>query len=86
MMTRVKPVIISIAAGRNDSEVSSSSVCTGSDQIWPPPGAGLLMTPGSAWAQAGAGTSAAMASIRASRDSSGPGSGRRSAARGKFMT
>ncbi|MNM87643.1 hypothetical protein D3C81_998320 [compost metagenome] len=55
MTMRVKPVIISMAAGRNDSEVSRTSVWIESDQVWPPPAAGLLVTPGSAWARADSG-------------------------------
>jgi hypothetical protein len=40
MMMRVKLVIISKIAGRNVSEVMNTSVCTGKDQLCPPPGNG----------------------------------------------
>ena len=40
MMMRVKLVIISKIAGRNVSDVMNTSVCTGKDQLCPPPGNG----------------------------------------------
>ncbi|MNH29228.1 hypothetical protein D3C79_894460 [compost metagenome] len=46
MMIRVKLVIISSMAGRKLSDVSSTSVCTGSDQLWPPLASGWLIRPG----------------------------------------
>ncbi len=45
MMMRVKLVIISSMAGRKVSEVNSTSVCTGSDQLWPPLASGWLISP-----------------------------------------
>ena len=44
---RVKLVIISKIAGINVNEVMNTSVCTGSDQLCPPPGSGWLVIPGS---------------------------------------
>lgn len=44
-MMRVKLVIISSMAGRKVSEVNSTSVCTGSDQLWPPLASGWLISP-----------------------------------------
>lgn len=40
---RVKLVIISKIAGINVNEVMNTSVCTGSDQLCPPPGSGWLV-------------------------------------------
>jgi hypothetical protein len=67
MMMRVKPVIISMAAGRNDSDVSRTSVWIDSDQVWPPPGPGRLVTPGSDWASADSGASHSTSGSNASR-------------------
>ena len=53
---RVKLVMHSSNAGRKDSEVSSTSVCTLSDQVWLPPGPGVLTRPGRPWVQAAIGT------------------------------
>jgi hypothetical protein len=47
MMMRVKLVIISMIAGRNDKLVSSSRVWIDSDQLVPPPAAGVLVSAGS---------------------------------------
>ena len=46
MMMRVKLVIISTIAGRNDSIVSSSIVCTLSEYVVPPFGPGLVLNAG----------------------------------------
>ena len=46
MMMRVKLVIISTIAGRNDSIVSSSIVCTLSEYVVPPFGPGLVLKAG----------------------------------------
>src|SRR5690349_18865590 len=46
MMMRVKLVIIRIIAGRNDSIVSSSIVCTLSEYVVPPLGPGLALKAG----------------------------------------
>ncbi|MFP1483735.1 hypothetical protein ACLB1S_18150 [Escherichia coli] len=43
----MKLVIISKIAGINVNEVMNTSVCTGSDQLCPPPGSGWLVIPGS---------------------------------------
>src|ERR1700693_4095642 len=43
---RVKLVISSSAAGRNDRDVSSSSVCRLRLYSWPPPGVGVLVMAG----------------------------------------
>src|SRR5262245_12674508 len=51
MMMRVKPVIIRTMAGMNVRLVSSSRVWIDSDHCVPPPGAGVLVTAGSACAQ-----------------------------------
>ncbi|MNE50575.1 hypothetical protein D3C80_1451570 [compost metagenome] len=61
MMIRVKLVIISSIAGRKLSEVSSTSVCTGSDQLWPPPASGWLISPGNCAKAAGHASSRAVA-------------------------
>src|SRR5690606_36390956 len=45
-MMRVKLGIISSTAGRKDRPVSSSSVCRLSEYVWPPPGAGVLVSAG----------------------------------------
>jgi hypothetical protein len=42
MIIRVKLVIIRRAAGRNDREVISISVCKLKLYDWPPPGVGVL--------------------------------------------
>jgi len=39
-MMRVKLIIISKMAGKKVSEVMNTSVCTGRDQLCPPPGSG----------------------------------------------
>ena len=56
MMMRVKLVIINNSAGRKVSPVRSSRVWIDSDHWVPPPGAGVLVTAGSAWASAAAGS------------------------------
>ena len=53
MMIRVKLVIISNMAGKKLSEVSNTSVCTGNDQLWPPPASGWLIRPGNCAKAAG---------------------------------
>src|SRR5690606_7296983 len=66
MMMRVKPVIISKAAGRKDSEVISSSVCMLSEYVCAPPGPGVAVRAGRvACAKPLAGNSARPASARA---------------------
>ena len=59
MMMRVKPVIISSAAGRNDNEVISSMVCMLSEYVSEPFGPGVAVRAGRvAWATTPAGNSA----------------------------
>ena len=48
MMMRVKLVIISMIAGKNDKLVRNSRVWIDSDQLVPPPAAGVLVSAGSA--------------------------------------
>jgi len=63
MMMRVKLVIISKIAGIKVSEVMKTSVCTGSDQLWPPPAIGVEIRPGN-WAYTEGANSARPASVR----------------------
>ncbi|MNS36343.1 hypothetical protein D3C72_685330 [compost metagenome] len=59
MMMRVKPVIISKAAGRNDSDVISSIVCMLSEYVSEPLGPGVAVRAGRvAWATTPAGKKA----------------------------
>ncbi|MOA42444.1 hypothetical protein D3C78_1644920 [compost metagenome] len=46
IMMRVKLVIISKTAGINVREVIKTSVCTGKDQLCPPPAIGVEIRPG----------------------------------------
>src|SRR5690606_41965721 len=57
IMTRVKPVIISKAAGRKGIMVSMASVWMLSDQVCEPFGPAVLVMAGTAWAQASDGRS-----------------------------
>ena len=75
-MMRVKLVIVSNNAGRNDSEVSSSMVWTLSDQVWPPPGPGVLVMPGKPCAMARAGASVSNSTASRLRRCSGIEKGR----------
>ena len=66
MMMRVKPVIISSAAGRNDNEVISSMVCMLSEYVSEPFGPGVAVRAGRvAWATTPAGNSASPSSAAA---------------------
>ena len=47
---RVKLVIDSSSAGKKDSDVIITSICTLSDQVCAPPGPGVLVMPGKPWA------------------------------------
>ena len=70
MMMRVKPVIISSAAGRNDNEVISSMVCMLSEYVSEPFGPGVAVRAGRvAWATTPAGNSASPAAAAPSMGS-----------------
>ena len=69
----------SSSAGRKDSDVISTSICTLSDQVWPPPGPGVLVMPGKPWADASSGNSSiAAASSMKQRQARAPWQANRS--------